>query len=268
MNTSANQAARSLENNKYVELLARLGYAVNGILHLLIGGIAIGVVTGSGSGSADQSGALGQLASTPGGVAVLWVVTVGLFALALWQVFEAILVPAQEEKRKWAHRAVEFGKAVAYVAVGVTAFTFASGGSSSSSGDTQSLSATVLGAPGGVLLLTLLGLAVVAIGGYFVFKGVTQKFREDISIPAKPAGTAVTALGVAGYVAKGIAIAVVGILLVVAAFTVDPSQATGLDGALKSLLELPFGSIILVLVGAGLIAFGIYSFARAKYARL
>ena len=71
-----------------------------------------------------------------------------------------------------------------------------------------------------------------------------------------------------GYVAKGIAIAVVGVLFVAAAVTADPEKAGGLDAALKSLAALPFGTVILWLVGAGLIIYGVFCFARARYARM
>lgn len=263
----ATRAARKVSDSRYFRILARGGYAVNGLLHLLIGGIAVGVATGAG-GEADQSGALGQLAATPGGVFVLWAVVIGLVALGLWQIVEAILVPPQESKRKWAHRVVEFGKALAYLAVAATAFTFANGGSSDSESEAQSLSSALIGTAGGVILLLAIGLAVVAIGGYYCFKGVSKKFTEDISVPSGTTGTVIVVLGVGGYVAKGIALAIVGILFLVAALTLDASAAAGLDGALKSLTELPFGVILLSAVGAGLIAFGLYSFARAKRARL
>ena len=75
-------------------------------------------------------------------------------------------------------------------------------------------------------------------------------------------------LGTVGYVAKGVAIIVVGILFAVAAVKVDPDDSTGLDGALKSLASLPFGMVILIAVGLGLIAYGVYTFVRARYARL
>ena len=74
--------------------------------------------------------------------------------------------------------------------------------------------------------------------------------------------------GVVGYVAKGVAVAVVGVLFVVAALTHDPEKAGGLDSALRSMAELPFGRVLLWLVGAGLVIYGVYCFARARYARL
>ncbi|MEO6201117.1 MAG: DUF1206 domain-containing protein, partial [Cryobacterium sp.] len=124
------------------------------------------------------------------------------------------------------------------------------------------------GLPGGILLLVLVGLLVVVIGGFFVYRGATSKFTEAISVPGGAPGTVIVALGMFGYVAKGIALGVVGILFLLAAYTTDPAKATGLDGALKSLVGLPFGPVILIGVGVGLIAFGAYSFARARFARL
>lgn len=246
--------------------MARVGFAVNGLLHILVGGIALGVAFGSG-GAADQGGALSQLASSPGGVFLLWVVAIGLFALGLFQVLETILVQGSD-KDAWIARGKEGGKAIAYLAIGFTAFTVARGGSSNSAGQTQSFTAQLLATPGGVFLVVILGLGVLGIGVYFIVKGVKKKFLQDINLPAGTTARAVTTLAQVGYIAKGVAIVVVGILFCVAAITSNPSEATGLDGALKALVALPLGMVILTVVALGLIAYGIYCFARAKYARL
>ncbi|WP_120337758.1 DUF1206 domain-containing protein [Cryobacterium soli] len=265
---SAGRAAQSAGNNPHLKTLAKVGYAVNGLLHGLIGAIAISLAIGAGGESADQSGALGQLAQSPGGIFVIWTIVVGLAALGLWQVLQAFLVQGGDPKKVWANRLKEIGKGVAYLFVAGTALTVALTGSADSSGSTSSASASVLALPGGPVLLMIAGLAVLAIGGYFVYKGVAQKFTEDLAVPSGTLGTVTVGLGVAGYIAKGIAVGVVGILVMVAGFTVDPSESTGLDGALRSLVELPFGVAILVLVGLGLIAYGVYCFFRARFARL
>ena len=265
---AADKAARTAQNSGVVEVLARGGFAVNGILHALIGGLAISVAIGTAAGSADQTGALQQVASTPGGVLLLWVLVVGLFALGLWQITEGILVSSPDATKRWVHRITEFGKAAAYIALALTALTFAVGSESDSARSTQKFVAELLTQPGGLFLVAAIGALVLGNGLYFVIKGLRKKFLDDISRPAGKIGDAVTVLGVTGYIAKGIALAVVGILFIIAAFTLDPSQATGLDGALKALAALPFGQVILVAVGLGLIAFGVYLFARAKYAKL
>ena len=114
----------------------------------------------------------------------------------------------------------------------------------------------------------IIGLVVFGIGVFFVVRGITKKFTKDLTVPSGPTGRAVVGLGVAGYIAKGVAVAVVGVLFVVAAFTLDPSKASGMDGALLSLAALPFGVVILIVVGAGLIAYGIYLGARARWGHL
>lgn len=254
--------ASRVQNSKPLEIGARIGFAVNGLLHILIGGIAFGVAFGGG-GKADQGGALGQLAKNPIGMFTLWLIVVGLAALGIFSILTAIV-----EKGEAKDRLKNAGKGIAYLAVGYTALQFAMGGSSDSSESTKSVSAKLLETPGGVVLLVLLGLAVIAIGIYFVVKGARHKFLEDISSPGGTVGKGTKALGTVGYVAKGVAIAVVGILFIVAALTTDATKATGLDGALKSLASLPFGVFILTAVAIGLIAFGVYSFVRARYARL
>ncbi|TFD30875.1 DUF1206 domain-containing protein [Cryobacterium cryoconiti] len=265
---NAQQAARAAEGSRTFQLLARAGYATNGLLHIMIGAIAIGVARGAGAESADQSGALGQLARTPGGVFALWVAVFALAALGSWYLVQAFLEPAPDPKRKWAHRAVLIGKGAVFLFIAGTAFTFARGASSSSSESASDSTAMLLSIPGGVVLLVVAGLAVVVIGGVFVFRGASHGFTDSITVPRGPAGTLVVVLGTVGYIAEGIALAALGILFTVAAFTLDPEKATGMDGALKSLVALPFGMAILVLVGAGLIAYGVSCFARARLARL
>jgi hypothetical protein len=68
-----------------------------------------------------------------------------------------------------------------------------------------------------------------------------------------------------GFPAKGVALGLVGALLVYAAVTFDPSKASGLDGALRTILEAPFGQWLLTLVAIGIAAFGAFCFVRARY---
>jgi hypothetical protein len=260
--SSATGVAREASNNDALETIARVGYAVTGVLHILIGAIAIGVATGAG-GEADQSGAIHKLASAPGGSIILWVVVVGLAALGIWQLISGVAHWGQLTKVLSA-----FGQGVVYLVVAVTALTFALGGSKSTDTSTKSFSAKLLSTPGGTVLLVLIGVGIFAGGVYFVYLGISLKFRKQIRVPLGDSGDAVLAFGRVGYIAKGIAIGVVGILFVIAAFTSDAKKASGLDGALKSLKELPYGPIILIVVGVGVIAYGLYCFARARLAKL
>ncbi|TBN58339.1 DUF1206 domain-containing protein [Glaciihabitans arcticus] len=267
MSPTMKNAARSSRNSTALNVAARAGFAVNGAVNAVIGIIAIGIAV-SGGGSADQSGAFGAIASNPGGLVALWVMAVALGALGLWYLIAAFFVTEQDTKKRVAAIVVSAGKGIAYLALAAAAVSFATGGGSDSSEQSTSFTATLMASPGGIILIVLIGLVFCGIGAYMVHKGATKGFEEDLVMPGGTAGKGVRVLGMFGYIARGIALFIVGVLFIVAAFTVDPEKATGLDGALKALAALPFGQVLLALVGLGFIAYGAYSVARAKLARL
>ncbi|WP_084816291.1 DUF1206 domain-containing protein [Frondihabitans sp. Leaf304] len=260
-------AAGKVGDSHALEVLARAGFAASGLVHLLLGYLAIRVALHQG-GKSDQSGALAQVAKLPGGTIILWLTVVGLFALGLWLVIQAVLGIGSSSKKRWVRSLVSASKAAAYVALGLTAAQTALGSATSSTSTSTNASASILTLPGGRILLIVVGLIAIGVGAYFVAKGSRRKFLDDIALPSGSTGRAITGLGILGYVAKGVAVFVVGILFIVAAATLDPQKASGLDGALKALAALPFGQVILIAVGVGLICYGVYSFARARFARL
>jgi len=126
------RGARKVKSSAPLRTAARVGYAVNGIVHALIGVTAISVTFGPG-GECDQSGALGELAAAPDGRLLLWIIVIALFAPALWQLANAWLERGIDRNRRWAHWIGDLAKAVVYVLVGMTSLTFALGSSSSTS---------------------------------------------------------------------------------------------------------------------------------------
>ena len=268
MSDHARSTASRARTTPAFRMAARLGFAVNGLLNIAIGAIAFGVVGSGASGSASPNGALAGLAQGPGGQVLIWVIAVGMLALGLWQFASAALEDEPDRKRLWMARAKLVGKGVAYLAIAAIAIGVALRGGSGGGGGEEDLTAKLLATPGGVVLVVLVGLIALGVGGYLVVKGVRKKFLDDLTVPGGGVGKATTVLGVTGYVARGVAFGVIGILFLVAAFTADPSRAGGLDDALATLAALPFGQVLLVGVALGFIAFGVYSFVRARYARL
>lgn len=265
--TAPKAAARAAQDSTAFRVAARIGYVVLGILHIVLGVLAISIATGGG-GEADQGGAMEQIRKAPAGVFLLWVIVLGLTALAVWQIAEAFLERNPDTKKKWGYRAKYVGTALIYLAIAGTALVYALGGESDSSESTQSFSAQLLATPGGIILVVILGLGILAIGVAFVIRGITRAFEKYLDLPPGIARPGIVTFGVVGYVAKGIAVGVTGILFVAAALTHDPEKASGLDGALHTLAGLPFGPLILWIVGLGLAIYGVFCFARARYARM
>ena len=260
-------AASSAADHPALEAAARAGYATSGLLHLLIGWITLQVAFGGSGKNADQSGALASLAGNPAGKAALWIGVIGFAGLALWQLTDALVGHPGDDKDAWGGRAKAAGKGVVYLALAWSALNFARGKSSNSRSQSVDFTAKLLDKPGGRILVVVIGLAVIAVGAYHVYKGWTKKFLEgiDVSEASPSARTAITRLGQVGYPAKGVALMIVGGLLTWAAITYNPKKAAGLDAALRSVLDVPFGQVLLTLVALGLIAFGVFCFFRARY---
>lgn len=261
---SADQAANTAAGHPAVKLLARVGFVVLGVLHIIIGWIAIQIATGDGGGGeASSSGALQTIATAPGGQVMLWIAVIALAALGLWRLTQVFTGEDIKDKAKGAVMAV------VYFSLAFTTSTFARGGSSSDGETASDVTATVLAQPAGVILVILAGLIVLGVGIYSMYRGATKDFKEDLEAGAGAGrvGSAIIAAGMAGYIARGIAFAILGVLIVWGAWTNDPSKAAGLDVALRTLGQQLAGTVALIIIGAGLALYGLYSIARARYVR-
>jgi uncharacterized membrane protein YidH (DUF202 family) len=258
MTHSAHNLARRAGNNPVLEAGARLGYAASGVLHLVLAWLALQLAFGGNGGQADQSGALRELARTPVGAALLWVLLVGFVLLGLWQLTEVFARPGSKKVSPAA-------KMVVYAVLAVSTISVLNGASASSNQQTESATATAMSTPAGVWAVAGVGVLVIGVGIFHVVKAVRRGFLKDLG--GHPPQWVVR-VGQAGYVAKGIALGAVGVLFVIAATTHDPNKAGGLDAGLRSLLSVPAGAVVLAAVAVGLACYGVYSFARARYARV
>lgn len=272
--TSPNAASQKTQQARHSDLLkhgARVGLVAYGVVHLLIAWIALQVAW-SGGGDASSGGALRTVSEQPFGRVMLWVTVAGLAALVLWQLGTAVWGYASEDGAKRVRKRLgAAGRVVVYGALAVSAVKIASGSSGGGSGDSkeEGLTADLLGAPAGRVLVAVVGVAILAVGVRQVHRGVSESFTHDLEGGATSGdtGTAVVLVGRVGYVAKGVAIGVVGVLFGWAALAFDPDKAGGLDDALKTVRDQPFGPYLLSLIALGLACFGAYCFAWAKHAR-
>ncbi|GAB3584953.1 DUF1206 domain-containing protein [Calidifontibacter terrae] len=262
----AENAVRGVGDSKVVEYGARTGFAASGLLHLLIAWIAVRIAWSKGGGSADQSGALGDLANQPGGRVLLWVVAVGFVLLAVWHLTKAVTgAPGADAKDRAFDAVSDAAKAVMFVALAWAAYRFASGGGQSSGKSTRDFTGKLMVQPFGRALVVVVGLVILGVAAYHAYKGWTEGFRDDLQ---EHPGVAVMALGRIGYIAKGIALGIVGVLFVVGGAKGSTKETTGLDGALRALLGQPFGKGLLTMVALGIACYGVYSLACARFAKV
>lgn len=252
-------AVEEVADHPVVTVGARAGYAVNGLLHLLIAWLGLQVASGDDGAEADPSGAMALVAHTAVGVVVLVMIAVSFLLLAAWQVGECL------RRRKTGDRVKAAAKAIVYLGLSGSAASFLLGSGARGPAQADGATATVMGLPFGPVLVVVVGVVVVGVGVYHVYKGWTGRFRKDLA--STPSRFSMIA-GKVGYIARGVAFIAVGFGIVTAGLTHHPSASRGLDGALHDMVLLPWGQVLVILVAAGFAAFGLYSFSRARRARL
>jgi hypothetical protein len=122
--------------------------------------------------------------------------------------------------------------------------------------------------PGGRWIVGIVGVVVVVVGLLLVREGWTTAFLRYFGALPPRLRKAIVRLGRTGTIARGVVFAVSGLLVVVAAWTADPTKAGGVDQAFRALLQQPYGTALVILLGAGLVLFGVYGLAEAAWRRV
>jgi hypothetical protein len=264
------QQAEQAETSRPMQIIGRLGMSGYGVVHLLLAWLAVQTAFGGG-GEADQKGAVSTIAAQPFGAVLLWILAVLLIGFGVWQLLAAVVGYRwmQDKKQRLRRRLGVAGRGVVVLALAAFAIrlTVGSGGSS---GDQQEQDATaaVLGLPAGPALVVAVAVVILIAAGVLIHRGASRRFLEDLDTSRLPASEIVQFLGVVGYIAKGVAYGVIGVLTAIAAITADPQRTGGLDTALHTLAGQPFGVVLLTAVAAGFAAFGLYCFGDARCRRM
>jgi Domain of Unknown Function (DUF1206) len=286
--------SRLVHRHPSLVTLARLGWVAKGLVYGLVGALAVPIAinglrrdpdsgaapgseagTGSGESEASQVGAVGEIADASLGAAVLWLVAAGLVLYGLWRLVTVVL-PADNSVRSWLTRAGYLVSVVVYSSLAWTAVSFARRPSSSGSADqtedakVEQFIREVLEWTAGRWIVGALGIAVIGVGAYWVHTGVTASFRDEIE--PRPVGpvshAAIVRLGRAGWIGRGVMMAMVGFFVTRAAVRFDSDEAQGIDGALREATTSTIGASLVAIVALGLILYGTFCIISAPRQRL
>jgi Domain of Unknown Function (DUF1206) len=258
--------ARRAQHSDTLTMLVRLGLVAYGIVHLLIAWLSLQVAWAHEKRNPGNTGAVNTLSTQPFGTPLLWISAIGFIALAAWQSLEAAVGHENnDQKKKVLKRVMSAGRVVLYLALAVL-FIKAAIGESGKGKSKQTWTAKLLDMTGGQVIVSLVGLTIIGIGVGLFYVAIKKTFEKRIGdeVLSGQSGDIIVKLGQVGYIAKGVALGIIGSLFVWAAVTYDPKKAGGLDRALKTLLDQPFGQILLTVVALGFACFGLYCFAWAR----
>ncbi|HEV3498628.1 MAG TPA: DUF1206 domain-containing protein [Actinomycetes bacterium] len=270
----AQDALERASRSTWLERLARAGLVARGLLYGVVAVLAVRVAQGHDEVQPDKQGALQTVVRQPLGRVLVLLLAVGFAGYALWRFVEAAVGPPDEpDSRKATFKRIGYaargGLYTFFSASAVRLFVWSNSAALNENPEVD-WTARVLDWPAGTWLVQGVGVGILGAGLYIGWRGVSGKFRKRLK--ALEMGKAerrwVRAIGTFGNVARMLVTLVIGVLLIVAARQHDPGQAVGIDGALKHLAERSYGPLLLVMVAAGLGAYGLYSLAEARYRRV
>ncbi|HEX8237548.1 MAG TPA: DUF1206 domain-containing protein [Abditibacteriaceae bacterium] len=276
---TAHEAKRQVR--PWVVGLARMGFAAKGIVYGVIGFLALRAALGAGGQTTNSQGALYQIAQQPFGRILLVCMGLGLIGYALWRFVQAAVDP--ENKGSDAKGTMKrIGYAVsgfihcglAFSAFGIvlgSAGGSSAGGSSAGGGSSQQhWTAKLLAQPLGQWLVGIVGVLIFGAGLYSCYLAYNAKFREKLNLAqmSHTEDTWITRAGRLGLCARGLLLGIIGWFFMRTAQQADPGQSGGLDRALDMLANQLHGRWLLGGVAVGLIAYGLYALAEARYRRI
>ena len=270
----AEVVAGDVAEHDWFKRLARFGMAARGFVYLVVALLALRIATGDFNQRADKQGALQVVVRQPMGKLLVACLAVGFGGYMLWRFVEAAIGPRDEKDPRKAvlKRLGYVARALIYGGLFASAVKLLLGANKGAEGDSAATdwTARVLGWPGGRLLVAAVGIGVIGGGLYIGWRGLRQKFAKRLKgYEMSPRERRwVLRLGTVGNIARMVVFAIIGVLLVVAAAQADAHEAVGIDGALRRLAARPFGPTLLSVMALGLAAYGLYSFAEARYRRL
>ena len=251
-----------------VSAAARAGFAARGVLYAIVGVLVVQLALGGGGEDASQQGAMESLASQPFGGFLLGLVATGLAGYALFRFVQAVRGHGDGGALKRHGVPAVRGTVNAGLSFLAWSEVLGSGGSGGGSSE-SSVTARILGLPGGPVLIAAVGLIIVGVGVKQLVEAKKGDVNELSSGADLPAGTQRMAhnVGRLGYVGRGLVFLLTGGFLVRAAFTSDPEEGVGLDAALQEVVDAPFGTPLLLFVAVCLVLFGAHCLIEARYAR-
>ncbi len=267
------RAATKAAYSPVMDALARLGYAVRGVMYIVIGAVALQAALGKTTSPTDQIGAIAAIGHLPSGRILLWVMLIGLAAYALWGVIRAILDPFHKgsDTKGLLARGGYLVSAVTYAFFALTTYGLIHG-TTSGGGSNQTIQfvSRLMQNPTGRYLVAIIGAAVLLGGLYQIYAGITENFEQRFKPYALSGDELKTAkeMGKIGTAVRGLVIGIMGVFLILAATSANPARARGFSGALTFLGQQPYGVYILAIVAAGLIFLGLYSLMAAAWFRL
>ena len=240
------------------EALTRIGFAARGLMYVLIGYLALR------SGRTEDGRGIIDYLSSGGGMVLVALMAAGFLAYGLWRLIEAWIDTGGHgaDAKGVAARGGGAISGVIHLGLGAAAASHLLGSGGGNGDSARQGAATALSLPGGSALLMLAAAILFVTGLVQLFQAWKLAFLRHLG-GSGDARRWLGWLGRAGFAARGIVFLIMAWFFWRAGSEGSSSQAGGPADALSSLPDT-----LQMLVAAGLLLFGLFSFAEAWFRRI
>jgi hypothetical protein len=277
---SHNPVGRLASDHPAIVKFGRAGWFAKGIVYVVAGLLCL-VIAAKASGwskaatapnqEASPTGALKTIAQMSGGRLLMWVLAAGMLIYAAWRVVTALL-PGGSDAKAAVKRIGYLVSAAIYGTFALTAISLARSVAANPDGNAKvtSLSGRVMAHAGGRVVIGVIGAITIAVGLYRLVKGLQGDVTDELDLSSLSSERRrwTTRLGMVGEVGRGVGIGLIGFFLLRAAVTYDAAQATGLDGALRRLAIETWGLALVIVIGVGFFAYGLFCVTTCTHRQL
>ena len=216
-----------------------------------------------------------MIANASFGRLTLGVLTIGLLLYVAWRLI-SVAVIKDHDLSSWGDRVGYAFSAVFYVTLAWSAGKASLTGLDPEESTTvEDLSTSIMDVTAGRTMVGVAGVVTIAVGAYFaVHKGIQRSFTNELHGVGShladngPKRQALLIAGVVGWLCRGLVTMFVGYFVLRSAWRFDAEDARGFDQALRSVANSGPGGVVVISCGVGLIAYGVFCLASARFRRL
>ncbi|MFN2458182.1 MAG: DUF1206 domain-containing protein [Chitinophagaceae bacterium] len=255
-----------------IKPIAQAGLISKGIVYCLIGVLAFMAafeIAGTTNSDAGKHGALRIIEEQTGGKIFLALVTAGLFCYCVWRALQAF---ADTEHKGTGAKGISsrlryLFSCLIYLSVAMLAVKLLMHENTGDANSYKEVVSTLMSKRFGEWIIGLLAFIIAAVGVYQIYYALSEKYRKHVTLMSLPSEATATLLraGKIGYLARGVVWLIISWLLLQAAIHSNAAEAGDTVKAFQFIETSSYGSILLGIMGIGLVCYGAFNFIRARY---